>query len=381
MAKQTVKPYTEEDRMDINDILVDMGRKDEDSNSNKNLISDMLRENAEAIGFDLTLIKEKGVTSRYIIFKSDYGLIISFYEMAKSGMGKCLRRYDYEGAGGKFVEEMMDILLTLARHAGVKRETLEAQKHKMHEATRYVVMISAIQRQTHKFDQDLAEHFFILDDGWPEDDGMDEADRQAFLEYLSWNADAPVEDIRGIYWFFKLEKEHDDYMELKRTGQFLRGLSEDGLKMTEERIGKRLEFETALRDNPEYMELVQKREDMYDGKGNLKNKYHSNKEDFPRMMDIMAETADSVFGQDDTAEEDGASSKSEEDDEEVRYRRSRVQIHFAIQKYVLFRDYRRRNPVTEENLPILETEFHQRFGCYMVPEAIISGESEGKITL
>lgn len=129
----------------------------------KNLVADMLKEMANAIGFNITLLKEDCNPNKAFCFQEeDVEIIRKIIMLSKSKEGKRLRCRDYEGAGFLCVVGAINAYKLLALHAGISKTQVNLELRKMHECTNQFVLRELIRFETNDYDIDLTEHFLHL---------------------------------------------------------------------------------------------------------------------------------------------------------------------------------------------------------------------------
>ena len=201
----------------------------------KNLVADMLKEMANALGFNITLLKEDCNPNKAFRFQEeDVEIIRGIMTLSKSKAGKRLRCRDYKGAGISCVIEATNAFKLLALHAGISKTQMNLELRKMQEFTNQFVLRELIHSKTNAYDIDLAEYFFAPNSYCQDDDNMDEVDKQVFLEFLLQNITEKPSDIRGIYWFFKQEKERVEHILFMEEVEKIKNLSPEGLNELKE---------------------------------------------------------------------------------------------------------------------------------------------------
>ena len=334
----------------------------------KNLVADMLKETANAIGFNITLLKEDCNPNKAFRFQEeDVEIIKKIMALSKSKEGKRLRCRDYKGAGLACVIEVIHAYMLLALHAGISKMRLYLEWHKMQESTNQFVLRELISSETNEYDVDLTEHFFAPNSNCWDDDNMDEVDKQVFLEFLLKHIDAAPSDIRGIYWFFIQEKENAKHTLFMEEVKKIQDLSPEDLNRFKDYLSRRIKLEQALLDDDEYTKRLDEWINLLEGNGKLKDNQRF-KQIEKELQSISDTHIREVFEVD--VESNNQSNSSNKynyiaDDEEKKYNLSQFQLENAIKKYMQWKAYRRYTPITEENETIMEISYKQRFGISM----------------
>lgn len=334
----------------------------------KNLVADMLKEIANALGFDITLLKEDRNPNKAFCFQEeDVDIIAQIMKLAKSKEGKRLRCRDYKGAGIECVDEAIEAFALLAIHAGVSKERVNLEIRRMHESSGQLILLELIRYETDEYDEDLAEHFFAPIGNCQEDDHMDEVDRQVFLEFLYGNRDEDPSDIRGIYWFFKEEKEETEHNEFMKEVNKIKKLPQEGIDELKDFLMRRMKLEQVLVEDDEYNKRLDEWIDILEGKGKLQDNRHLKGME-NKLRSIRDEHIQEVFEivvEVDDLKSTSAQCKSITADEEERYRVGQFQLESAIAKYMAWKAYRKIVPVTKDNETMREIMYKQRFKAPM----------------
>lgn len=343
------------------------GYKREPGDTGKNLVADLLKELAESIGFNLDFLKEDGNKNKPFRFQDeDIEILRWIVEAAKSKQGKRLRCHDYEGAGGEFVDSILDAFVQLAVGNGVDSAEIYCQGIKVQAYTRNISVRDCIRAMTDCFEDDINTKFFLAPDrsaNGIEDDHMDGVDRQVFLEFILSNIDEDIKDIRGIYWFFVQEKHGNEVRALRKSGDYLRQLTREQMEQFKKDILNRLEFDRALNEDEEYLESMERLSYLEDGQGKLQDQ-KKKKAVIVKTLDIMDRYAKEHLRPKDERVE---LPKISEDllDAVGHYNQSYDELFRAIQQFRSMKAYRINNPVNDENETILEIGYRQRFGTPM----------------
>ncbi len=334
----------------------------------KNLVADMLKEMATAIGFNITLLKEDCNPNKAFCFQEeDVEIIRKIIMLSKSKEGKRLRCRDYEGAGFLCVVGAINAYKLLALHAGISKTQVNLELRKMHECTNQFVLRELIRFETNDYDIDLTEHFFAPNSNCQDDENMDEVDKQVFLEFILQNITERPSDIRGIYWFFVQEKEQIERILLMEEVEKIKKLSPECFNEWKDHLRRRIKLEQTLLDDDEYNRKVDELINILEGKGKLQdNRRLKNIE--KKLQSIRDTHIQEIFEVD--VESNNQSNSPNQynytaDDEEKRYNLSQIQLKNAIKKYMQFKAYRSSVPITVENETILELSYKQRFGMSM----------------
>lgn len=351
---------------DVEAIIYGYNRQTGDTG--KNLVADMLKEMANAIGFNITLLKENCNPNKAFRFQEkDVEIIRKIIMLSKSKKGKRLRCRDYEGAGFWCVVGAINAYKLLALNAGISKTQVNLELRKMHECTNQFVLRELIRFETNDYEIDLTEHFFAPNSNCQDDDNMDEVDKQVFLEFLLQNVDKRPSDIRGIYWFFVQEKEQVEHILLMEEVEKIKNLSSKCLDEWKDYLRRRIKLEQTLLDDDKYNIKVDELINLLEGKGKLQdNRRLKNIE--KELQSIRDTHIQEIFEVDVESNNQNNSSTQYNytaDDEEKRYNLSQSQLKNAINNYLKWKAYRRSAPLTEGNETIMEILYNRRFGIPM----------------
>ena len=342
------------------------------SKSHKNLFSDLLHELAVAIGFDIRLLHEDGVkTKRFLFLESDIDDLKALEERMLSKAGKRLRCNDYEGAGGKFVYEMMNMLLTLAEHAGVEDKDLNSQYLHMMIRTDFIVIRERIRMDTDELEADIDERFFVEKGDLEgvdvlEDDHMNGTAKLTFLQFIDAHyLRFGIEDIRGIYWFYKLEMYelyHNDFME---EVDYIKSLTDEEREQFAQYALERIHFDDVVSQDDERNDMLEEFMRIAKGGGKLQDIKKQKK----RLVSIFDKDEEKAKGilKTPMPKPDNMPSKKKVDIVSD-YIEKGILLDKAARKYFSFKNYRLNHPVENKDKTILELDFEKRFGVDMVDE-------------
>ena len=287
--------------------------------SNKNLYADLLQEVSSAMGFDLTLLKENRVKAgKYILFEEDLELHREIWEKAKSAEGKRLRCRDYVGAGGLLVDWFMNSLLYLAEKAGAAPELLQAAYLKMMTYTKNIVLRDCIRELTDEFEDDIEHRFFITEGDLEgqhclDDDYISPEGETAFLQFLIANIDEAMEDIRGTYWFFKMNfEEKEKHRLFDEIGEFKKKDAAEKEQFKEDMMA-RLSFDKAVNEDEELGALLREAVEIEEGKGRLQDNKRKKglAQEIADRLDAHARQYLNPLGQDSTDSSMGTERKTQ----------------------------------------------------------------------
>lgn len=240
----------------------------------KNLVADMLNEVANALGFNIALLKEDQNPNKNFCFQKgdeDIEIIRELMTLSKSKSGKRLRCRDYIGAGISCVTKAINLLKLLAIHAGISKSQVNMELRRMQEFTNQFVLRELIHSETNDYDTDLKEHFFAPVNNCQDEDYMDEVDKQVFLEFLYQNISENPSDIRGIYWFFKQEKEQENLTLLMTEAKKVKELPPKDRNELKDYLSKSLKLEQVLLNDDNYSKQLEEWVNIFEGKGKLQD--------------------------------------------------------------------------------------------------------------
>lgn len=330
----------------------------------KNLVADMLKEMANAIGFNITLLKENCNPNKAFCFQEDdVEIIHEIMLLSKSKEGKRLRCRDYKGAGISCVNKVTNAYKLLALHAGISKRQVNLELRKMQEFTNQFVLRERIRSKTNNYDIDLTEHFFAPNGNCQDDDNMDEVDKQVFLEFLLQYIDKEPSEIRGIYWFFKQEKEQVERISLMEEVEKIQNLSAESLNEFKDYLRRRIKLDQTLLDDDEYTRKADELINLLEGNGKLQDNRRLKKieKELQSICDTHIQEAFEVDVESNSQSNSSTQYNCITDDEEKRYNLSQSQLKNAITKYMQLKAYRDSVPLTVENETILEILYKQRF--------------------
>lgn len=342
------------------------------SKSHKNLFSDLLHELSVAIGFDIGLLHEDGVkTKRFLFIESDIDDLKILEERMLSKEGKRLRCNDYEGAGAEFVWEMMYRLLTLAEHAGVEKGDLDGQYLRMMIRTDFIIIREVIRMDTDELETDIDERFFIEEGDLEgndvlEDDNMNGTAKFAFLKFIV--AHYPrfgIEDIRGIYWFYKLEMHELYHNEFMEEVDYIKSLTDEEREQFAQYALERIHYDDVVSQDDERNDMLEEFMRIEKGGGKLQD-IKKQKNRFISILDKDEEKAKEIL-KTPMPKPDNMPSKKKVDIVSD-YMEKEILLEKAARNYFSFKKYRRNHPVEDKDKTILELDFEKRFGVDMVDE-------------
>lgn len=330
--------------------------------SNKNLLSDMLNEIADAIGFNMLYLREDYSDAKgYLIDEEDIPLLKEMVEMAKSSSGKRIRCKDYSVEYAETIDFFIDAFLILAAHNGVPAEMLEKMEFQMNAKTGFSGMKHDLKILDETLYLELERYFFAPNDFLPdEDDELTDADRCVFLQFLLANTNEDIKLIRGVYWCFH------EVIESSNRDEYLKqihAMTDEERHQMMERASHHLEFESRLREDEEYEDTLVEFAKIVSGQGRLQDK----KKELPlakKLCKIMDRNADGILTTDEYAFGEPKFSKARPVDENIkqRFMESRDMFEKAIRYYTSYQNYRKNVFHTPDNEMLLEYLYKQRFG-------------------
>jgi hypothetical protein len=329
--------------------------------SNKNLLSDLLNEVAEAINFNMLLLREDFSEAKgYMIEEDDIPLLKEMAEVAKSSEGKRIRCKDFKVEYADTVEFFVKAFLMLASHNGVSSDTLSEIEYKMNARTDFVVLQRDVRILTDAYNADLERYFFAPTDFLPDiDDQLTKADKFIFLIFMCRHPDLDVKTMRGIYWCFVEERQSKENQEMLDV---LHSMELDDKKEYLEKVKHQALFECALHEDETYIETLSEFAKIVGGGGKLQDK----KKEIPlakKLCKIMDSHADGYL----TAEEytygepDFKKPLSKEESIREKLEESQELLHKAVQWYHSFKAYRANHPYTPEDERMIEIMYKSRF--------------------
>jgi hypothetical protein len=330
--------------------------------SNKNLLSDLLNEVAEALNFDMLLLREDfSVAKGYMIEEDDLPLLKEMVEMAKSSEGKRIRCKDFKVEYADTIEFFVKAFLMLASHNGVSSEALCESEYKMNARTDFVVLQRDVSVLTDAYNADLERYFFAPTDFLPDiDDQLTKADKFMFLIFMCQHPDLDVKTMRGIYWCFVEERQSRENQGML---DFLHSMKPDDKKEYLEKVKHKALFECSLNEDETYIETLSEFAKIVGGGGKLQDK----KREIPlakRLCKIMDSHADRYL----TAEEytygepDFKKPLPREESIREKIEESRELLNKAVQWYHSFKAYRANHPYTPDDERMIEIMYKSRFG-------------------
>lgn len=345
--------------------------RDKERMGSRNIVADMLHEVARAIGFSLDLLKEDFNKNKAFQFlETDYGEIKEFIETAKSPEGKKLRCKDYKGASGYFIDQVIEFFLMLAEHNGVKQDVLKEQWIKMCVKTECETVRYCIREITDEFEEDIEKHYFVTpymaEDAFT-DDCIPGTAKLVFLQFILGNIDADISDIRGAYWFFKMKYEEKRYKDLHEAGKYLRNLSSEQFEQYKEDIHYHLEYDKALEEDDDLVQMTVKWLNVEDGLGKLQDIKKQRKK-LNLILERRNLHAEKIFKRSDNQVKMPAYKQEETVSLSEQFDLAYDYVFESLREYKYYWAYRQKVPMTEDNEMMMEIEFRQRFGTALFPK-------------
>lgn len=339
--------------------------RDKERMGSRNMVADMLYEVANAIGFNMDLLKEDFNKNKSFQFlETDYEEIKEFIEAAKSIEGKKLRCKDYKGASGYFIDQVVGFFLMLAEHNGVKQDVLKEQWIKMCVQTECEIVRYCIREMTDEFEEDIEKHYFVTpytaEDVFT-DDCIPGPAKLVFLQFILGNIDADISDVRGTYWFYKMKYEKKRYEDMREVGKYLRSLSQEQLEQYKEDIHCYLECDKILEKNDDLTRMIDKWLRVEDGQGKLQDIKNQKK----RLEEILTRRnlhMENIFKDRDNQVQMPDYKQEEKVSLSEQFELAYDYVSKSQKEYKSYWAYRQKVPMTEDNEMMMEIEFRQRFG-------------------
>lgn len=357
--------------MTAKELETKMFALDEKRMGSRNMVVDMLSEVATALDFDMTLLKSNmNKDKTYNFADADYDAFVHFMDAAKSKEGKRLRCKDYVGATGSFIEKMQDFFMMLAEHNGVDQEILDEQWLKMQVATDCEILRSYLREITTDFEEDI-EKFYFRDNYNTNDifcdDHIDGVRKYVFLSYMIGNVDAPIEEIRGVYWFYKMHYEQITFDELKLAGEYIRSLSPIQKKQYKEHIRESLHYECLIEKDDQLGEMINKWNTIEEGGGKLQD-MKKQKGNLIKILERQDDYAKKIFAKitDELPAMQGKAAISLKN----QYMKADKNLLNSMKEYRQYLQERKQCPMTEQNERLFEIEFRQRFGSCLCNDVV-----------
>lgn len=330
--------------------------------SNKNLLADLLNELADALDFNMLLLREDYSEAKgYLIDEEDIELLAEMAEKAKSSEGKRIRCKDFALEYADTVDFFVMSFLTLARNNAVTEDALFEAEYKMCVRTNFVVIKRDLKILTDTFDADLERYFFAPTDSLPdEDDELTKSDIFMFLVYMCQNSNMDGKTMRGVYWCFVEERQGRNRSKFVEQLHDLTAAQKD--KMVES-VMHQYEFDNRLHEDEEYVDTIKEFIKIESGGGKLQDR----KKVLPlakKLCAIMDRNADGFMTTEEYAKGKPDFKKARPIEESVRENltESRNALSEAIKYYGAFRAYRQKHPLTSDDERIIEICYKQRFG-------------------
>lgn len=330
--------------------------------SNKNLLADMLHEIADAVNFDLLLLREDFSEGKgYQIDEEDIELLAEMSEKAKSSAGKRVRCKDFSVEYADEVDFFKEAFLDLARHNGVDDNTLFEQEFRINACTDFVVLRRDMKLIAERYAEDVERYFFAPNDFLQdEDDQLTDADKFLFLIFLFQNMELEQETVRGIYSCYVEERQSRDNQKMI---EFLHSMNQEDKKEYLEKVGHQALFECKLHEDEEYIDTLLEMARIEGGKGKLQDR----KKKLPlalKLCAIMDRNADGYLTTEEYVYGEPDFQKPRKADKNIRAELagSRELLNNAIRFYKSFEVYRKMHPFTEDDERLIEIMYRSRFG-------------------
>lgn len=329
--------------------------------SNKNLLADLLNELADALDFNMLLLREDYSEAKgYLIDEEDIELLAEIAEKAKSSDGKRIRCKDFALEYADTVDFFITSFLTLAKHNNVSDDALFEVEYKMYAKTDFVVLKRDVGTLTDEHDVDLERYYFAPTDYLPdEDDELTKSDKFMFLVFMCQNPDIDAKTMRGIYWCFVEERQGRNR---DKSIKQLHEMSKEEKEKLVESVVHQVHFENRLHEDDEYVETIKEFVKIESGGGKLQDR----KKVIPlakKLCEIMDRNADGFMTTEEYAKGEPDFKKARPKEENIRENisESREALNNAFSYYNSFRAYRNNHPLTSEDERMIEVFFKQRF--------------------
>lgn len=339
--------------------------------SNKNRTSDILREIADAIGFDMAYLREeKSNMKGYAIEEDDISVIKEMVDLAHTFEGKRLRCKDFREEYCEVLEQWITSFKRLARHNGVTEKELFNIELTMLWQTKGILIKKAIFEKNERLRHDVNDLMFaptdyLLNQGFDEDDQLVRADKLNFLAYLKKYATDDIQDLRGRYWCFVAQRE------AKQQKEFIDGLhemSKDEIKAMVNATFRYVKFQQSLDENDKYSEVLEQWARVESGEGKLQDKSKI-KLYAKEMVGLMDECAKDFLDESDyikgELKMDRGYGGMEAIDWQSELEESKEVFYEAQRFYNGLKMKRKEEKLTPETEMLIEMGFRKRFGVTM----------------
>lgn len=337
----------------------------------KNIVSDLLYEVADSIGFKLNLLKQDFNPNKPFRFlESDYNAIEEFMRIAKTPYGKRLRCNDYKGATGPIIEQVTDFFLMLSEHNGNIQSTLFEQKLAIYLHTDFESVRFHIRQKTGAFEEDIEKNFFIIPytskDG-ATDDYISGMAQLIFLQFILRNPNLSRIHICGVYWFFKLQYEQKQAEKFHDIGKYIRSLLLEEREELRDRLVSEIKCDQAMAEDQDLQKKLDIWLNIEEGGGKLQDMRMQKKRGKEILNSIndykekMIKFPVSITDAPSVMNSPYPLSKQYHEAEEL--------LTKAQREYNTYKAFRRKVPMTSDNESILEIEFYRRFGNLLFSES------------
>jgi len=330
--------------------------------SHKNQTADLLNEIADIMGFETEYLCENcNPAIGYAFEENDISIIKEMLELAKTAEGRSARCKKYDLSTSEVIKKWFDTFAILAKHNDVNPETIRRLKVKMHKQTDFIILKKAVLKVHPDLEKDMIRCFFAPTDYFvDQEDLLEEYDKILFLEYILAHEKLSTDEICGVYWCFVQCKEQ---MTNRQQIEELKALPESVRRELIEASVRKCKFERALNDNEEYVQLIETLAKIEGGDGKLQDKKKL-KPLLSQLVEVMDKEAEAFLTENDYNKgiPTVKKNKIEELDVEAYFETSREVLSQAISWYSDLATIRAFEPLTEQNIKIIEMEFFSRFG-------------------
>lgn len=333
--------------------------------SNKNLTADSINEIADIVGFDTKYMCENFNTAiGYSIDESDTDLIKEMIALARTKEGRSARCKKYDMETCDVIQKWFNSFLTLAEHNGASINEIKSQTVKMHKKTDYVILKKRMY-EVHPYIEAVAERCFFAPTNYfvDQEDLLTEYDKIVFLEYITLRKDLTQQQICGIYWCFVAAREGQERQECLDQ---LHQMNESEKRILVESAFRRAEFDRALSEDDEYVNIVKAIAKIEGGEGKLQDKKKV-KPLMKQLLNVMDQKAENILQEGDFKKtslvddvkyqaEVEASVSAEQFDKSVDLLlKARDMYDSLVYKRII-------EPLDDDNITIIELEYLSRFG-------------------
>lgn len=327
--------------------------------SNKNQAADYFAELADALGFSLDLLKEgHNHNGKYCFHDEDVDTVFAILDWAKSSEGKRLRCRDYRGAGWEFMERLVQALLKLMRINGATFMAIWEQEYRIAATTDFTIQIEKLKELKPELASDFEDKFFMCDNPIHEKDGFSLADQYTFLNFVLEHLDFDAKDIRGVYWFWKLDNESRSMDSTISMAKQLRRLSHSEFEAYKQHLIERVHLEEAMDSDTSLQTTLDQWYPIQTGERKLKDN-RDRKPLVRKAIDRIDQLASEYLKT--------TSPMVCDNGEDISFAEAMFEgeehLLLACDHYSEWKQFRREHPIDAENrIKLCESMFEDRFG-------------------